>query len=372
VKNLLGDKATQLMPLLSGGADGLRKMRVEAHKFNLVLDDSDTGASGAFVESLARMQGSLKGVGFALGRTLLPPLTKLMERFSEWVAVQGKIIAGGCAEWVAGIDLDRVFASIESGIATLGNLARTTDRVAQFFGGWKNVLLAVGAIIAGKFLSSLFTLAGAFAKLGLAIMSTPVGWFLGAVALIGGAVYAIYKNWDGIVAYFQGLWQGVQAAFGHSWVDGILAILIDFNPVRLIAKGMNELFAYFTGIDLFEHGSRMIASLGEGFGSMFPRLSAWFGEQIDSLTGWMPNWVKEKLGLGSARAALAGASGQGAAAPLNLGPASRSISEARSEHVEKNELTIRVKTDDGAEARVIGAPGPGVTVSQVGVLAAGG
>jgi len=164
------------------------------------------------------------------------------------------------------------------------------------------------AVLGAAFVKLGLVLSAAFAKLGAAIMATPLGWFLAAIALIGASVYAVYKNWDSFAAYFQNLWQGVKDAFSRNWLEGILKLLSDFNPVRLVLKGMNELVAYFTGINLAELGAGWIASIQQGLTGQWTALAGWLREKVASLTDWMPSWVKDKLGITADAAAKDAAS----------------------------------------------------------------
>lgn len=379
VKSLLGDEGTKLMPLLSGGAAGLKDMRLEAHKLGLVLSADDAKASEEFNDGLTKMLGSLKGIGYSIGKVLLPPLTKLMAKFTEWFAAQRDIISDGFAEWIEKLDIERIWSSIQSGITTLGNLARTINGLAQAFGGWENVLIAVAAVISGKFLLSIGSLIASFGKLAFAIMTTPVGWFIAACAGIGAAVYAIYKNWDKIIAYFQGLWQGVKDAFSRNWLEGVVKLLWDFNPLRLILKGMNELIAYFTGINLMEYGAKIIDSFGEGISAAWQSLMDWF---MGKLKWFSDKWnkVKSFFGYGddeasgmSADDAGGGWQGSGMGAPVNLASA-RGVAESRSEHVERQENTVTLVPPEGWGMQV-GGPSSGVrqsgTSMQIGYEAYG-
>ena len=54
--------------------------------------------------------------------------------------------------------------------------------------------------------------------------------------------------------------------------------------------------------------------------------------------------------------------------PLNLGADAKAVSETRTEHVEKNEVLIRVQAEGGATAQAQGTAGPGVSL-QTGQLA---
>lgn len=359
LKNVFGD--TSLMPLLSAGSAGLKDMRLEAHKLGLALSEDNAKASADFTTGLARMTGSLRGIGLSIGTTMMPPLTKLMGKFTEWSASQREIIGTRFAEWVENLDIDKIWQSVESGLGTLADLGKAVNSLAQAFGGWENVALALAGVISGKFILSLGNLALAFGRLGLAILTTPVGWFLAACAGIGAAVYAIYKNWDDIVAYFQGLWQGVKEAFSRNWLEGVVKLLWDFNPLRLVLKGINELIAYFTGINLMEHGAKIIDSLGEGISAAWKSLTDWF---MGKLKWFSDKWNKVKSLFGFGKGEPLGVSldddsggykGSGRAEPLNLTKDARAIAETRSEHVERQENTVTLVPPDGWGMQVSGS-----------------
>jgi hypothetical protein len=367
-----------MLPLLEKGGMHLEEMRKRAHDIGLVFGDEDAAASKKFSDSLQDSRLMLRGLGFSLFRDVIPPISRLMERFTQWIDVQRKLVDGGkFASWLKDFDVDTVWNSIEAVLEGIKDLVSAVDGAAQFFGGWKNVLMGIAAFMAGKFLLSLvnagvafaanplflkgaslvMTLAKAFFTLGAAILTTPVGWLLAACAAIGAAVYAVYKNWDGIVSYFSGLWQGVKDAFNEGWTDGILKILWDFNPLRLILKGMNELIAYFTGFNLFE-------TIGKQWGAQ--------------LTGWMPDSLKKFLGLeafsgsrtGEAYQADDAASGGfgGFAAPAGWADPAMSLHKTRSEHVERNEVRLKIDLPAGADAQLSGKPGEGVSL-QTGLQA---
>lgn len=95
-------------------------------------------------------------------------------------------------------------------------------------------LLVPLALIAGKFLlirfllgmlsikvpllgGALKLLTGAIVKLGVGLLTTPVGWFILAIAAIAGAAFLVYKNWGAISGFFSGLWESVKAKASAAW-----------------------------------------------------------------------------------------------------------------------------------------------------------
>lgn len=84
---------------------------------------------------------------------------------------------------------------------------------AETIGGWGNVLKIAAVVIAGPFLASLVALGQAFISLGVAMMTTPVGWVVAGLAAIVAASIALYTNWDWITDKLQAAWSGIKEAF---------------------------------------------------------------------------------------------------------------------------------------------------------------
>ncbi len=68
-------------------------------------------------------------------------------------------------------------------------------------------LVLVAGAIAGALVPALYALAS-----GIIAATAPLLPFMAIGAAVAGLAYLIYKNWDGIVGFFQNLWQGVSDA----------------------------------------------------------------------------------------------------------------------------------------------------------------
>ncbi|WP_139729776.1 hypothetical protein [Aeromonas sobria] len=69
-------------------------------------------------------------------------------------------------------------------------------------------------------------------RLGIAMLTTPIGWFIMGIAAIAGGAYLIYKNWDGISKWFSELWDAPSKALSKFWDDAVAKIksLTDLLP----------------------------------------------------------------------------------------------------------------------------------------------
>ncbi|HJA78046.1 MAG TPA: hypothetical protein H9784_00525 [Candidatus Desulfovibrio intestinavium] len=370
MNQLGGEEGARLLDLLQNGRAGLLAMRREARELGLVLADDDVQASKDFNFSLARVAATFRGMGLTLGKAFLPALTTLLDKFQAWLKVQRDIVGAGFEAWVERLDLDAVWASVERFFTALGRLGGALQHVADLCGGWGNALTMLAALLGGRLALALGALIASVGQLGMALLATPVGWFLGAVAAIAGAAYAIYKNWDGLYAYFQNLCTGVKAAFEQVWVQGVIKWLVSFNPARWVMDGLNELVATLTGIDLYSIGGQWIDSLLDGVKAGWTKLTGWLGKGLDSITG-----IFRSDDDGKGTASGAATSPLPMSDPLNMVPGAKSMMQlVRSERVIRQENTVRIIAPEGMRLEGDGR-GRGLSVrgevAEAGILNAG-
>ncbi|WP_448344030.1 hypothetical protein [Desulfovibrio piger] len=370
MNQLGGEEGARLLDLLKNGREGLLAMRKEARELGLVLSDEALESALEYGSAINRVKATFRGLGLTLGTAFLPSLTKLLDKFQAWLQVQRDIMSAGFEEWVNGLDLNEVWASVEGFFEGLKRLASLLQRVADLCGGWSNVLLGLVVLISGKALLALGSLALAFGQLGMAMLATPVGWFVAAVAALAGAAYAIYKNWDGLYAYFQNLCAGVKAAFEQGWLRGVITWLVSFTPARWIADGLNELVATLTGVDLYSIGGQWIDGLLQGIKQGWQELTGWLDKGLDSIAG-----IFRSDDDGKGTASGAATSTLPMADPLNMVPGAKSMMQlARSERVIRQENTVRIIAPEGMRLEGEGQ-GRGLDVrgdvAEAGVLNAG-
>lgn len=365
MNQLGGEEGARLLDLLKNGREGLLDMRKEARELGLVLSDEALESALEYGSAINRVKATFRGLGLTLGTAFLPSLTKLLDKFQAWLQVQRDIMAAGFERWIDGLDLDAVWRSVENFFASLGRLGRMLQRAADLCGGWSNVLTALVVLISGKALLALGSLALAFGQLGMAMLTTPVGWFVAAIA---GAAYAIYKNWDGLVAYFRGLWEGVRKAFEQGWLQGIVQVLLNFNPARWVMDGLSELVATLTGLDLYSIGVRWIDGLLQGVKQGWQQLTGWIDKGVSAIGSWFGGDDDAPDMAAQQRFPTAGQ-------PLDLGNSVRPLMQSsHSEQVIRQENTVRIIAPEGMRLEGEGQ-GRGLDVrgdvAEAGVLNAG-
>ena len=86
-QDIFGRGGMELLPMLSGGAEGLNAMMQEAEKLGVVFDEKSAAASEKFNDAITDLKTSLQGIGLEIGKTLMPILTDLAKKATEIVKV---------------------------------------------------------------------------------------------------------------------------------------------------------------------------------------------------------------------------------------------------------------------------------------------
>ena len=178
-------------------------------------------------------------------------------------------------------------AAVTAGTALAGWLASSLGLLARAIMGAATWLGIVGRLLGGLLVQGLLAAARAAMAFGAALMATPVGWILAAVAAIALAAWLIWDNWSTVSEFLSTMWEGLKIMF-RAAVDGLVAIVTSFHPVALVAKGVAALAEYLFGVDLAEAGGRMIASLWRGVREAWGALAGWVSDQAGRLFGWIP------------------------------------------------------------------------------------
>ncbi len=362
-----------MIPLLNAGKEGIEELGAEAESLAITFSSGQGQASESFCDSLARVKYALLGVSRALGVQLIPVFEPLLLWIKETIAAVRPLLAAKFGDALAPLDkwiksivsidpgdiatelrglledferrLPDVIAWLEEFWCMLAAFKKGVTGVVEALGGWSEVLPYIGAGLAAIKLAPLIFSIGALAKafvgLGIAILTTPIGWIMPAIAALAAGVYLIYKHWDGISDWFKKLWVSVSVMLGEAWegiksaaaaawsgvvkaitgafegvlghfegifirireafdtglIAGIAAILYEFHPVTFFAKAFDAVLEYLTGFSLLDTGAGIINSLWDGLKGTWSGVSGWFKDSISSLTDWMPDFLTEKIGL---------------------------------------------------------------------------
>lgn len=77
-QRIFGRTGTQLLPMLSQGADGIRELRQEAHELGIVFDQDAADAAANMVDAMTRLKGGFQGILNEVAEGVAPALESLI------------------------------------------------------------------------------------------------------------------------------------------------------------------------------------------------------------------------------------------------------------------------------------------------------
>ncbi|WP_296639212.1 phage tail tape measure protein [Roseinatronobacter sp.] len=315
----------------------------------ILMAEAGSGALQNYIESLketgiaaevaARMSDNAKGalsrlrsittdLALSIGDNLLPMLVEMIDRVipligaaSDWatenqelVTVLGWIAAGLFAVNIGALAAQwgfwLLFGWLGKARWAIGALIVVAPKLLRLIRALPMVFLiarsairrfavvaaSVAGTVAGWIIKQFIRLVGAalwvgrrLALAGRALLTNPI--FL-AIAAVAAAVYVIYDNWDGIVAYFTGKFDAVKAAFEDGFLSGLIALWQEFNIFTLMRDAAEGLFTYLTGWTFEQVGAALVGFIGfNPFTELRDRAEALF----TYLTGWNFDQVSAAL-----------------------------------------------------------------------------
>ena len=248
----LGEGGRSLIPMMSAGSEGLREMSKQARDLGLVMSSEDVAAAANLTDHLDDMRAVFGSIGTTIGAKLAPVVVRLADQFRDLVAANREAfsarfaaVATQFAESFSRID----FQGIANAVLTVADVS---IRAFNAVGGFNTVLYGMGALMAGKAMTSVIAFGSNLLTLGrtmwgLVTAARTVGiamaGALGPVGLVitgvAAAAAVVAANWDSIwpavkagasacanwvsgawqsMAHgLTGVWQTVKAGFSGAW-----------------------------------------------------------------------------------------------------------------------------------------------------------
>lgn len=300
---LFGRGGQSLIQMLEGGAEGLNELTAEAERMGIVVDQDGVDSAKAFGDNLDRLKFSLLGVSLSIGQHIIPIIEPMINAFREWIITNREMIA------TAIVDYCREFAEtlkqidFKELISSMIAFIKQCNSIFKALGGLKTVAIVVSAIFASKLLTSIFGIVsavGALTKavwgLGVALLSTPVGWIIAVIAVIIGALVALWYYWDDVVAFFKAGWDlliqvfqkavdWLKSNFTEEWNACAKAITWYWDLVKsfygTLWDGICGYFKWAWGV--IKEIANFICNIPQAITSAFDGLTAFFKEVWDGI-----------------------------------------------------------------------------------------
>lgn len=232
-----GEVAAQLVPVLQDGAAGLDAMATKAKEMGLVFSKEDVQAAAAFGDTMEIFNSVIQSVQFSIGAKLAPVLSRFVGQLQQVIIANRELISQrierivqALIDTVEKVDFGKLIDGFFDFIESIG-------RVVDAVGGFKYIIMALGAVLGASLLSNIINLATnlwsllpALTALGKAVWGVLGPWGL----LVGAITTLLVTNWDTVTAYWEKLKTLVSGVY--DWINEKIQGLMDLMPDWLLGS----------------------------------------------------------------------------------------------------------------------------------------
>ena len=255
----------------------LKQSQGEAGKVAKVMADNAIG-------DLDNLTSAWDDVGIQMMETENGPMRGIIQRVTEIIQVTGNWMRAN-PELTS--TLTRIAAVTAVAAAAGGSLLLV---VAGLLGPLAAIKMGMSMLLVygSPLLTFIKALTMGMVRLGIAMLTNPIGWFIMGIVAIAAGAYLLYKNWDGVAAWFGGLWAQCQAPALAFWE--LLKELFSWTPIGLLIMHWGEIWAFFDTLPAgaANKGKAIIDGLIGGITAKWESLKA----KIKALTDLLPDWWK--------------------------------------------------------------------------------
>jgi hypothetical protein len=239
---LMGGEANKIISTLRLQGKSMEDITKNYQMMNFRTDQSRKGAEDmAKAQSkTAKIIGSLtQEVSGLIGKALAPMITK----FNEFMINNKELISQ---------NLDKLFNSIGNSVGDVGQHMETLigwigDLGANFseFLKWAKWVGALALAITGLMVA-LKLFIGVMTAVNLVMANPIIAAVVLTVAALAGAAYLVYKNWDGISAWFSDMWESIKTTFNIGFE--FVKTAFSWSPLGMIIENWSGITDYFAGL----------------------------------------------------------------------------------------------------------------------------
>jgi len=197
--DLLGRGGRRMLPTIMEGAEGLAKLGDEARRFGMVPGPAAIAAADAMEKSMGRAKAVVAGLALQVGTELMPVVSDIANRFTEWAEKNRELIATKVKAFIEGLTT----AVRVAWDATSAFVLAMKDMVSWFIGSEPAIVAAKGALAAfmamlvvqkvKQFSLAIKGLALSMKALWLAMAANPI---MVAILAISAIIASVIVNWD--------------------------------------------------------------------------------------------------------------------------------------------------------------------------------
>lgn len=258
-----GTAGKAMINIANQSEESLSELRKEANAAGLVMDGETVKGAQELGDSFTDLREHISGVFNQLTGKLIPILIPFIKRITEWIKANRELISTKInkfveqfAEVLKKIDIEKILNAISS-------FASGILQVTGFISGLNKWLLLLGVSMYTGFICNaakavkeiwvlleiipglgnmLAFLRSGFIKLGLAILTTPIGWIAAGIAALAAGFIYLWNNCEGFRNFFINMWDGIKDAW-DVFKEYSLAFLKGFlSPFQAVGEWLGEKF----------------------------------------------------------------------------------------------------------------------------------
>lgn len=223
---LFGKGYQELLPLLVDGSEALDDLVARYRRVAMPISAADAAAAADYADATDDLRLSWQGFQSLIGARVLPLLTPVIQRMTEWTVANREWLANGISQVVE--DLGRYLSEVDfrALLSGMASAVRSAGQLIEALGGAKTVLIGLGVLLlAGPVMSLIqlgITLFGAAKAVAVFVAAAgPVGWILAGVGL---AAVALIANWDRVREWFTDFfgWIGDRFSAFAGWIGDLV------------------------------------------------------------------------------------------------------------------------------------------------------
>lgn len=130
-QEILGKSGKELIPLINGGAEGLKAAAEEAKRFGIIVTNEAAKAAEEFNDNITRLNTAFDGLKISIGNSALPAVASLTQEFVDLIQVSDGFYAGFLA-FFENKNASQGMADAEQRLATLKKMREGLDPSKSF------------------------------------------------------------------------------------------------------------------------------------------------------------------------------------------------------------------------------------------------
>ncbi len=261
LSNAAGENARVAKTMADNIGGDLKSLKSAWDEVGISITETNNGALRGLIQNVTAIT---RGIGRWINEN--PKLAGTLAKAAALVAV---LVAAGGALTLMLASILGPFAMVHFGMAMLGPQALMVGKALTWLGG---VIRAVGMLA----------------------VANPIG---AAVAAIAAAAYLIYRYWEPIKGFFQGLWQQVKTAFGDG-LGAVAQLLMNWSPLGMLYRGITTALSAL-GVEIPEQFRSLGSAIVDGLMSGLTGKLADLRDRVMGIAGNVRSWFADVLDINS-------------------------------------------------------------------------